>query len=793
MIQNYLKVALRKLSKQRTYALLNVLGLGLGVGCGILIFTLIRHHLSFDTYHKNANRIVRVLMDVKTETVMPFSGAPNPMAKVIREECSFVEKVAMRSAEDEVLISVPNSSGGKDKYKETGAFAWVEPEYLDILDLPVLHGNAAALAEPNTVIISEKLARKYFGESDPIGKMIRQNNETDLRVVGILQNLPNNTDYKQEILASWASLKTIPAVSKDLDSWAGARGDNFCFALLKPGHTLSEMDYIMSEFRKKYPHPEAPDLFQYKAMSMLNLHFDTDYGQGIDKKYLWALGFIGLFLLITACVNFINMATAQALTRVREVGVRKSLGSTRGQLFWQFMSETGIIVAASLVVGAIIAWLSLPYLNTWLDETLTFDAPTLTALAGFAVILSITLTFLAGFYPGLMQARFNPVTSMKGAAELPRAGSFPIRRVLVTTQFAISQILIIGAAVVTAQMHYAQNADWGFRPGAVVTLEIPDGAKGKNLQQQIAQISGVKSVSLCYQPPASSSNNQTGVRFENRAESEAWLANDKSADAQYLETFGLQLVAGRNLQPSDTTREFIVNETFVKKLNLGSAEEILNKKISVGGTLAPVVGVIRDFHNWSLSEPIAAIAIGSRANNYGTCAVQLNAGNPAPVMAQIQRVWEQQFPDSYYESKFMDEQMGEQLETETMITRLVRTFAGIAIFIGCLGLYGLAAFLVTQKRKEVGIRKTLGASIPGILWLFGKEYALLIVIAFVLAAPLAWYVMDAWLQDYAYRISMGASIFLVSLLMTFGVAALTVGFQSVRAALADPVKSLRSE
>jgi ABC-type antimicrobial peptide transport system permease subunit len=255
----------------------------------------------------------------------------------------------------------------------------------------------------------------------------------------------------------------------------------------------------------------------------------------------------------------------------------------------------------------------------------------------------------------------------------------------------------------------------------------------------------------------------------------------------------LQLVAGRNLQPGDTTREYLVNESFVKKLNLASPEDILNKQISIGQEKAMVVGVIRDFHNWSLSEPIAPIAISTRSDGYETCAVQLDPGNPAPVLAQIRQAWEQQFPDNFFESSFMDEQIKAQLETETMIMRLVNTFAGIAIFIGCLGLYGLAAFLVAQKRKEVGIRKTLGASVSGILWLFGKEYARLIFIAFVLAAPLAWWTMDRWLQDYAYRISVGAGIFVVSLLTTFGVAAMTVGFQSVRAALADPVKSLRSE
>ncbi len=793
MLSNYLTVALRKLAKQRDYALLNVLGLGLSIACCTLIFVLLRHHLSFDTWHKNAGRTVRVVMDVQTETLMPFPGTPTPMGKTLRGECAFLEKTAMRSGHDEVLISVVNDLGEKEKYKEEGKFAWVEPAYLDILDFPVVSGDASALAEPNTVVMTERLARKYFEDADPIGNTLRLNNKTDLRLVGILRDFPNNTDYKQEILGSWETLKTIEGESQNLDFWGGARGDNYCFALLRDGHDLRELEAFMPQITKKYPHPESPALFQYKAKSLPALHFDTEYGFGVNKKYLWALGFVGLFLLITACVNFVNMATAQALNRIREVGVRKSLGSTRGQLFWQFMFETGLIVAVSLIVGLLLARLALPYMNSWLNENLYFDAPLLTALMAFLVVLGIVLTFLAGFYPGLMQSGFNPVVALKAATDIPKAGGFSLRRVLVTTQFVISQVMIIGAAVITAQMRYAQDADWGFRPGAVLTLEVPESANMNSLQQQLSQIAGVKSVSLCYQPPAANSNNQTGIRYDNRPDGEPWLVNDKPADAQFVETFGLQLVAGRNIQPSDTVREFLVNETFVKKLNLASPDEILNKMVAMERVKAPVVGVLRDFHNWSLSEPISAIVIGSRAESYETCAVQFDPGNPAPVLAKIQEVWERNYPDHFYEHRFMDERMGDFMETESMILRLVRTFAGIAIFIGCLGLYGLAAFMVTRKRKEVGIRKTLGASVPGILWLFGKEYTRLIVIAFALAAPIAWWAMNAWLEDYAYRIPLGTGIFVVSLLATFAVAMLTVGVQSVKAALANPVKSLRSE
>ncbi|MBL7825681.1 MAG: ABC transporter permease [Saprospiraceae bacterium] len=793
MIKNNLSIAFRKLRNHRDYALLNILGLGISIACSILIFMLLRHHFSFEQHHGKGDRIARICMDVKTESLMQFPGTPLPMAKTLKEECSLVEQTCMRSNSDGILVSVENPKGGKDKYMEASNFAWVEPAYFEILDYPVLLGDAAALKEPNTAAITEKMALKFFGAKDALGAVLKIDNQTDLRVVAILSNLPKATDYPQQILGSFATLATIPESAQSLNDWGSARGDDHCLALLHPGKSVMEMQAFMDEMTVRHPHPEMKSLFQYKAKAFMGMHFDSDYGFGTNKSYLMALGLIGLFLLITACVNFINMATAQALTRAREVGVRKALGSSQGQLFRQFMVETGLIVALSLIAGLGIAWLALPYLNKWIDETLAFDAAIMPVLVGFLLVTGVALTFLSGFYPGWIQARFQPTITLKGDATVSGAGGFSLRRVLVTTQFAISQILIICAAVVTAQMHYAQDVDWGFKPGAVLTLEIPEAEKMNSLKAGISQITGVNRVSLCYQPPASSSNNHTGVQYDNRPEPEPWIVSNKPADENYLETFGLKLAAGRNILPSDTAREFIVNETFVKKLNLGSPEEILNKRINIGPMQAPVVGVVKDYHTWGLAEPIGAIAIGCFKPQYSTCAIQLSSTNPAPVLAQIKQVWESNFPNYYYEHRFMDERLDQFLETETMTLRLVRTFAGIAIFIGCLGLYGLATFMVAKKRKEIGVRKTLGANVSGLLWLFGKEYVRMILIAFVISAPIAWWAMSGWLQDFAYRISLGAGIFFLSLLVTLAVAVLTVGTQSVRAALANPVKALRSE
>lgn len=795
MLVNYLKIALRNLRNNRTYSLLNIFGLGLSIACSILIFILVHHHRSFDTYHSKADRIARFATEVHLESTMKFAGVPAPFATALRTEFAGLEKAAMRTDNSPALISVPDNRGGMNKFREEEGFAFVEPELFEILDMPMVNGSYKPLSEPNKAVITRRIAEKYFGTTNAVGKTFRYENKLDITVEGVMEDIPANTDLRDEIMVSWVTQKSMPEIANNLDSWDGIRGGTRCFALVKEGHSMAELAVNQPGFYKKYRHSEKDDLFQYQVKAMTAMHLDPDYGSGTNEKYLWALMCIGVFLLLTACVNFINMATAQALNRAREVGVRKSLGSTRGQLFSQFMYETGLIVVAAVLLGVAGAKAALPWLSNLTEQKLRFSGPGLVSTTLFLTVLTILVTFVAGAYPGILQARFKPVLSLRGQTDNSGAGGFSMRRLLVTTQFAISQILIIGAAVITAQMHFARNADWGYRPGTIVTLPvpIPDAAKMSALRQQVSQVAGVKSVSLCYQPPASSSNNQTGCRYDNRTEGEKWLLNTKPADAEYLNTFGLTLVAGRDLQPSDTTREYIVNETFVKKLNIASPEEVLMKNISINGKSAPIVGVIKDYFNWNMDQAVSAIAFYSDNKEYSNCAINLQPGNPDAALAQIKTIWESTYPDHYYELSFLDEKIAEFLASETTLLKLIGLFAGIAIFIGCIGLYGLAAFMVTKKRKEVGIRKTLGASVSGILWIFSKEYIRLIIIAFVIAAPAGWWLMNTWLEDYVYHITPGVSLFALSLAVTFLVAVVTVGIQSIRAAVANPVKSLRSE
>lgn len=795
MLSNYLTIALRNLRKNSAFATLNTLGLGLSIACCLLIFMLVRHQLSFDKYHSKADRVLVIATESRGGDDSKSAEVPYPMAAALRQEYAFLEKTAMVAARSNTLVTLDREGEAPVKFKEEDMRAFAEPDLFDILDLPLAQGSTESLKEPNTALLTEKMARKYYGAADPIGKTFKVNNRTDFRVVGILKDIPDNTDLKYQIYCSWATLAADSNAQRMLHSWGGIHGGTQCFTLLRAGHQAAELETAFLTFRDKYFHPEVREWY-YHALPLPTLHFHPDYGAGMPIRYIWALALIGVFLLLTACVNFVNMATAQALNRAKEVGVRKTMGSTRSQLFWQFMSETGLIVLLSTATGLALAVAGLPFLNAQTDHNLRMDFGRDLPLYGFLAALMLLVAFLSGAYPGLALSGFRPAESLKGPVDARQAGGFSLRRLLVGTQFAISQVLIIGAVVVTAQMEYARKADLGFRREGIVNLPLP-GQTDKNkyaaLKQQIGSLSGVEKITLCMQPPASDANWNTGLKLEGRTEKENWDVNYKFLDEQYAETFGLQFVAGRNLQESDTVREYIVNEEIVKKLGMASPEEIIGKKLYVDGTPFPVVGVVKNFHNHSFHEDIQPQVMTTDVSSYDVCAVRIDMQSVKPTMAAIEKIWTGIFPEFYYEFDFMDERIAEFYKQEIAVLQLVRVFAGIAIFIGCLGLYGLAAFMVTRKRKEIGIRKTLGASLSSILWLFGKEYTRLILLAFALAAPLGWWAMNTWLDNYVYRISIGAGIFVLSLAMTLLVAVVTVGAQSLRAALANPIHALRSE
>lgn len=797
MIRNYLKIGWRNLTKNKSYAFINIFGLSLGIACSIVIFTIVKYHLGFDNFHENKDRIYRIVTEWHDDEPGFSEAVPSPVGRAFRSEFTFAEKTARVISYNDALVAM-NAGSDRKKFKEESGIAYAEPEFFEIMHFPLVKGNQQNfLSSPNSAAITEKLAKKYFGTEDPMGKPIRINNKTDFIVKGILKDLPNNTDHREEIYLSYQNLIDQSRWLAVDSNWGGVYSGSHCFILLKQNATPTQANQALAQLVKKNYTGRDASVWHFRLQELADIHFNPDFNGSANKKYLWAFTLIGLFLIITACVNFINLATAQALNRSKEVGIRKVLGSMPKQLFWQFIAETALITFFALLLAIVIAVLSMPFVNQLFQSNMSLQLFRNPSLWVFLLVTGVVVTFLSGSYPGLVLARFQPVMALKSQLSQKHIGGFSLRRILVVTQFAISQMLIIGTIVIASQMHFSKNTDMGFTKEAIISLPIPitDKVKMNTLRTRLASVAGVEKISLCFQPPASGSNNSTSIRYDNRAEDEHWSINVKNADADYIETFGLKLVAGRNFFPSDSTREILVNETFVKKLNIKSPQEVIGKRISINGgsTVVPIAGVVKDFHNYSFHSEISALCILPDNSNYRTCAIKVNMKNLQPAMAAMEKIWNETYPDYLYAYEFLDERIARFYEGDTMTLKLIEAFAIIAIIIGSLGLYGLVSFMAVRKTKEIGVRKVLGADLKDILWLFGKEFTRLLLVAFVIAAPVGWWAMSQYLQEYKNRISLHPGIFLLAIAATFLIAAFTVGYRSVKAAAANPVTSLRTE
>ena len=732
MLTNYIKIVFRTLKRNKAYAGINVIGLALGMACTLLIFMLVTYHLHFDNFHANADRIYRIVTEQHRDVISYTPGVPSPLGKAFREEYDFAETVARIATEENMTITVDD---GKEVrlYKEEGGVAVAEPAYFDIFNFPLLTGDVkTALTQPNTGIITEHLAKKYFGNENPINKTIQFGNKIAVRITGVLKDLPQNTDQKTEIFVSYPTLKQYNEFLGG-DSWSGISGGMNCYIRLRPQVTVAQVEAVFPAYVTKY-RPASTNVHHYKLQPLADIHFNARYGGAIAKRNLWVLAFIGFFLIITACVNFINLATAQTLSRAKEVGVRKVLGSRRGQLFWQFIAQTGVITGLALVLAVLLAVVVLPYVNTWFKTHISVAMLIDPQLLLFVPLLVVFVTFVAGSYPGLILAGFQPVVALKGKLSQQNIGGFNTRRALIITQFALSQVLVIGLIVIAKQMNYARQSDLGFDKDAVVMIPIgSEYQKAKSIKGQFEQLAGVRDVSLCFAAPASNGDNwNTTPRYNNNPDEEAFRISVKAADADYLKTFGLTLVAGRNVFPADTAREFVVNEAFARKLNLASPQELLGKKLQVNAQFdGPIVGVVKDFHDLSFHEEINPIGIFSSPELYNTFAVKLNTGNLVATMETLKNTWSSNNPGKIYNYEFVDDDIASFYETESLMLNLIQVFSALALFIGCLGLYGLVSFMAVQKTKEIGIRKVLGSTIGQILWIFGKEFARLILVAFV--------------------------------------------------------------
>lgn len=791
MITNYFKAAWRSLKRFKTHAVINISGLALGIACIILIFAMVKYHLSFDTFHPNKDRIYRIVTAFHEDKIRYNAGVPFPLGDAFRNDFAVSEKLARIASLGKKVISTSHDK----KFEEDIAFA--DPSYFDILHYPLLTGTSASiLKEPYTTIITERIAKKYFGTTDAIGKTIQLDDTLHFTVTGILQNIPANTDFRAEIYFPFDNLKNHSPWLVEKDWWLNVNRGMQCFVLLKPGVAATDVNNkLLPAISAKYYDKEAAKLFQFELQPIADIHFNPALNGYIEKKNLWVMAFIGLLLIITTCINFVNLTIAQALGRSKEIGLRKVLGSYRGQIFLQFIIETAVVVFIAMLLAYLLAQLVLPYLNHLFDVQLRINILGDTYLLLFLPLLFLSVVLLSGAYPGMIIAGFQPILALKNKLSQKNAGGLSLRKGLVITQFAISQLLIIGTIVIANQMRYSTEANPGFRKDAIVMLPVPDNGASKlsTLRSLLSQIPGVEQVTFCGNAPATVKSPSTSILFDTRTEAEKFAIYNRAGDANYVGTFGLQLLAGRNLLPSDTAREFLVNETTVKNLQLASNEAVLGKQVDINGGKGSVVGVVKDFHTRSFHEAIDPIFISTISDNYSNCAIKINMDQFQKMEPVMAKAWKDVYPQYFYKYAFLDEQLAEFYKLDMMIFRLIKMFTGISIIIGCIGLYGLVSFMAAQRTKEVGIRKTLGASVESIVWLFSKEFIYMLLMAFVVAAPLAWLVMSRWLDTFAYRINLGVSVFVLAIVISIIVVMLTVGYTAIKAALMNPVKSLKSE
>jgi len=799
MIHNYFKIAWRNLRKHKFYTLINIFGLSLGISCCIILFQFITYHLSFDTYHHNAKSLYKIVeqMHLEDGTTLYERGAPMVLAAAIKTELPQIKDAAVLVQKRSFTISASQSNGaGKKLFYEKENVGLADKHWFNMFDYTWLTGNAAnAFNDPDNAVITHKLAQKYFGTDDAVGRVIRLDNKHNFKVTGVLKDNVENTDFKCDMFLSLTSIKTLyPDVQQQFQNdWYYEDSRNVLVLSLPANLSPKTVEAAITKVSGK----EVAKTFRYFLQPLNEVHFDGRYSGVIQKSLLTTLGIVGLLLIVIACVNFINMATAQSFKRAKEIGTRKVLGSTPSAIFIQFIAETSLIVLLAGLLAVLSVWLFLPVLNSWLQTALTFNFVHDYVLFAFIALSMVIITVAAGFYPALILSRFKPVNALKNQMGNQWQSTGLSRKSLIVIQNIIAQILIIGTIIITMQVRYLKTTNLGYNKTGVIMLPLPDFDKGKTdfLRNQLLAQPGINAVSFCYRAPSSTSDKGGSIKYDSR-EWEKFVGRTIMGDAGYTKTFGLNIIAGRNIAESDTAMEYLVNEKLAQRLGVKNPQDIIGHKFTAGDLSdnpGTIVGVVKDFHAKSLYTTIEPEYISTFRKAYQYAGVRVDMKNQSVALAQMQKIWQSVFPDNVFEYRFLDEQIADFYQKEDLLNKLIKSSTIIAIFISCLGLLGLISLLTLQRTKEIGIRKVLGASVTHIAALLSADFLKLIIIAVIIASPVAWLIMSKYLQDFAYRIDIQWWVFALAAIIAILIAFVTVSFQSIKAAMANPINSLRNE
>ncbi len=799
MFRNYLTAALRNLLRERTSTLLNIAGLTLGIAGSIILFLIVRNGNSYDHYHSKFDRIYRIVTESKGNNGDTFTqGVPPILSDAFRNDFPEAEEVAFTSYRRGSMVSVVQRNGQLKKYEEPTGVVFTQSSFFKIFDRPILIGSSdKGLDEPNNAIISRRWAIKYFGKEDVVGEILRYDNN-DFKISAVMEDFPPTTDFPFELMLSYTTIEK----SMEKGGWGGISDSDNCYFLLKEGELIDKVDQRMSAFAKKYigtgDNGSAGSNFLIQPLA--EIHFDMrfgNYNKRMPQAASIAFTVIGIFLLITACINFINLTTAEVIKRTKEVGIRKALGSSRVELIIKYLLETSLVTIAAVFLAISVAQLALGFLNPFLELSLSLDVVTDLTLWGFLIFITVIVSLLSGLYPAIAVSSLRPVMALKNQVSGTPLSGTNFRKGLVVLQFFISQFFIICTIVIAEQMNFILSQDIGFNKDAIITVPIPvadgsnDPGKMRALKNEILALPGVERATLNATPP--SANSVTGTDFKIVGNEDDFKTQIKPIDGDYLEVFGVEVIAGQGLLDSDTINGLMVNERLAKIAGFDNIDEIVGKEIELSGQHLTVKGVVKDFNTTSLEKPIEPVILFTNINDFRKLSIKLKPTDIEETLLAIQAKWSQIYPEYIFSYNFLDEQIYNLYRGERKMSTLLTIFSFIAVFIGCLGLFGLVTFMANRKTKEIGLRKVLGASVQSIMLLFSKEFVKLLLIAFLIAAPAAGFMMHTVLQEFAYRIQLGPVVFLAGLSATFLIAFLTVGYRSFKSASANPVDSLRSE
>jgi putative ABC transport system permease protein len=784
MFYNYLKISLRNLLRHKGYSLIIIAGLAVGMACSMLILMWVQDELSFDKFNKNADDICRVVENqyYANGEVFPVAVTPSALAKALRDEFPEVARTTRLSFRTMTIRH------GNNLFSEGIAFA--DPDIFEILTVPFLKGNLqTALSGPHSIVLAEEAAQRYFGDEDPLGKVVVVDNQDDFVVTGVIKNLPHNSHLRFDVLAPFVYLKERGSSMDDWDS-------NWCYTyvLLRPNTPYEAVNRKIVDVIKR--HGQSSTEIHLQALTDIHLYsaskYAVDFADEGNIQYVRMFFAVALFVLLIACVNFMNLVTARSERRAKEVGLRKVVGAGRSQLVVQFFGEAMVISLIAFLLALGCVELMTPLFNDLSGKSLDLGQvgpPVILAFLAVALLAGL----ISGSYPALLLSSFRPVESLK-AGRSAQAGGSLFRRVLVVGQFTLSIVMIIGTLVISRQIDYIHHKNLGFNKENLAYVWMSGNFRQKHdvAEKELLRNPNITSITVTSELPTYVGSSRAGWDWDGKAADVRVLMHDLNVDYDYAKTFQMTMSGGRffSREFSTDSNAVVVNEAAVSAMDMQSP---IGKRLSLGGRAFTIIGVVKNFNFKPLQSKIEPLVLWMQPSRYYAMVMRIKTEDIQGTIAYVEKVYKEFDPDRPFHFNFLDQDYDNLYRAEERVGRISASFALIAIFIAALGLLGLASYMAERRTKEIGVRKVLGASVPGVVGLLTREYVWLVCLANLFAWPLAYYVLNLWLQDYAYRISVGIGTFLLAGGIAFLIALLTVSYQAIRAATTNPVEALRYE